>query len=400
MGRGARRSGPATGLVVHSGGPSVTLNASLVGVIERWRELFPGAGLFGARYGPEGLLAGDWIDLGALLVERVEAVRRAPGSAIGTSRRAVGFNDAERAIELLAERGVDCLFYTGGNGSMGAAHRLAQAAAEGHRELRVVGIPNTVDNDVAGTDHTPGFASAARFYASAVRDVGEDNRALPSPITVVEVIGRNVGWVTAATALARESAGGAPHLIYVPERPPESAEITEAARDSVGRRGRCVIAVCEGLRDRQGEPFGADLDRAGDRHHELARNLADTLARRIAAETGLRARAERPGLVGRSFSMAVSEIDLEEPAMVGRAAVDAAAEGQTGVMVGLRREPGKVYRCGVESVGLDEVAGIERTMPREWAPFGDEEIAPAFEEYLRPLVGKIEIFEAWTDDSV
>ena len=161
-----------------------------------------------------------------------------------------------------------------------------------------------------------------------------------------------------------------------------------------------MIAVCEGLRDARGEPFGAELDRAGDRHHELARNLADTLARRVASETGLRARAERPGLVGRSFSMAASEIDFEESALLGRAAVDAAAEGRKAVMVGLRREAGGAYRCGVELVGLDEVAGVERTMPPEWAPFSEERIAPAFEEYLCPLVGAIEEFEAWTGEAV
>ncbi len=387
---------PRSALVVHSGGPSVTLNSSLVGVIERWKELFPGTPLHGARHGPEGLLSGDWIDLGAMPRERVEVVRRAPGSAIGSSRKPIGPEDAERAVGLLAERGVDCLFYTGGNGSMGTARRLAEVVVEGHSELRVVGIPNTVDNDVAGTDHAPGFASAARFYASALRDVGEDNRSLPSPITVVEVIGRNVGWVTAATALARKSAARAPHLIYVPERPPELRQIVEAARTSVECRGRCVIAVCEGLRDSRGEPFGADLDRAGDRHHELARNLADALARRITSETGLRARAERPGLVGRSFSMAASEIDFDESSLLGRAAVDAAAEGRTGVMVGLRREAGEAYRCRVELVRLDEVAGVERTLPVKWAPFGEDGITPAFEEYLRPLVGPIEEFEAWT----
>ncbi len=393
-------AGLRSALIVHGGGPSVCLNASLVGVIERWRELFPGARLYGARHGPEGLLSGDWIDLGELPRERVAAIRRTPGSAIGSSRRAIGRMEAERAVALLAERGVDCVVYTGGNGSMGTARRLAEVAVDGHPELLVVGIPNTVDNDVAGTDHTPGFASAARFYANALRDVGEDNRSLPSPITVVEIIGRNVGWVTAATALARGSAGGAPHLIYVPERPPELREIVEAARTSVERRGRCVIAVCEGLRDPRGEPFGAELDRAGDRHHELARNLADTLARRVSSETGLRARAERPGLVGRSFSMAAAEIDFEESALLGRAAVDAAAAGRTGVMVGLRREAGGAYRCGVELVGLDEVAGVERTMPPEWAPFGEERIAPAFEEYLCPLVGAIEEFEAWTGEAV
>ena len=220
-------AGLRSALVVHSGGPSVTLNASLVGVIERWRQLFPGSTLYGARHGPEGLVGGDWIDLGALPPARVESVRRAPGSAIGSSRRPIEPADAQGIIRRLAARGVDCLVYTGGNGSMGTARRLAEVAVVGHPALRVVGIPNTVDNDVAGTDHTPGFASAARFYASAVRDIGEDNRSLPSPITVVEIIGRNVGWVTAATALARNNAGGAPHLIYVPERPPEWREIVE-----------------------------------------------------------------------------------------------------------------------------------------------------------------------------
>ncbi len=383
-------------LVVHSGGPSVSLNASLAGVIERRRERFPGAPIHGARYGPQGLLDDNWIDIGALSPERVAAARRTPGSVIGSSRKPILPADAERIVERLAARGIDCLIYTGGNGSMGAAHLLATAAERLHPALRVIGIPNTVDNDVAETDHAPGFASAARFYACALRDVGEDNRSLPAPITVVEVIGRNVGWVTAATALARTSAARAPHLIYVPERPPELEQIVAAARASVESRGRCVVAVCEGLRDPRGEPFGAAVDKAGDKRHELAQNLAHSLAEQITSATGLRARAERPGLVGRSYSPAASDVDLAESHALGVAAVDAAADGRTKVMMSLRRTADSPYASTVEAVALERVIGIERTMPPEWAPFGDEPIAAEYAEYLRPLVGEIDAFDAWT----
>src|SRR5690348_5852161 len=172
----------------------------------------------------------------------------------------------------MRDHGVDALLLAGGNGSMHTLQMFRQTAAALYPALRVVGIPKTVDNDLLLTDHSPGFGSAARFYAQAVRDIGLDNRALPAPVTFVEIIGRNAGWVTGATALARTGPDDAPHLIYLPERPPALDTICSAVSDACGRLGRAVVAVCEGLRNPAGEPFGAELDRPGARRQELAMN--------------------------------------------------------------------------------------------------------------------------------
>ena len=212
--------GESRALVVHGGGPTAVLNASLAGIIEAWTNV-PGKGaLFGARFGVDGLVAGDWVELSDADAAAVRALRTAPGSAIGSSRVKLGDAAAARLLAELRLKRVDCLFYTGGNGSMGTASMLAQLAEREHPELRVIGVPKTVDNDLMVTDHSPGFGSAARFYALATRDIGDDNRALRSPVTVVEAIGRNAGWVAGATALARQGPDDAPHLIYLPERPP------------------------------------------------------------------------------------------------------------------------------------------------------------------------------------
>jgi 6-phosphofructokinase len=160
----------------------------------------------------------------------------------------------------------------------------------------VIGIPKTIDNDLAITDHTPGYPSAARFFIHAARDIGLDNRALPTPVCILETLGRNTGWITAATALARADADDAPHLIYFPER---RVSLDRMAADVEGvyrRIGRVVIAVCEGQLDETGQPFGADVDRPESAVHRLSSNLGHTLANALARKTGLRARAEKPEL--------------------------------------------------------------------------------------------------------
>jgi 6-phosphofructokinase len=281
------------------------------------------------------------------------------------------------------------LLFTGGNGSMRTALDFHRAAGSLYPELRVVGIPKTVDNDLMVTDHTPGYGSAARFYAQAVRDIGLDSRALPSPVTIVEVIGRNAGWVTGATALARSYPDDAPHLIYVPERPPTLDEICSAIASTCRRVGRAVVAVCEGLRDPAGETFGAEVDRPGARQHKLAMNLGFTLARAVTARTRFRARSEKPGLLGRSCSFAVSDIDREEAYLCGAEAMRAARQGMSGVMVALRRVSNNPYRSEPFLAPLHDVAGVERVVPEDWiAPSGND-VSPEFVAYARPLAGEI-----------
>ncbi len=367
-------------VVVHGGGPSAVLNASLVGIIDECRRSTRLRRLYGARWGAPGLLEEGWIDLLAPPPALLDRIRRSPGSALGSSRRAFTPEHAAEAMKRFERDGIGTVFFTGGNGSMKTALLLHRADPS----LTVIGVPKTVDNDLAGTDRCPGYGSAARFYALAVRDIGADNRALPSPVTIVEVIGRNAGWVTAATALARSRDDDAPHLIYLPERPPTLEQMCDDVRRTHARLGRAVVTVCEGLRDPAGQPFGADLDRPGSPQHELASNLGQTLARRISAATGLRVRSEKPGLLGRACSFAVSEADAADAYRCGAAAVQCASRGESGVMISLL--PG----TGTGTVELSRVAGVERLLPQTWIAGSGCDVTNEFLDYASPLVGPVE----------
>ena len=188
----------SVGMVLHSGGPTPVVNASLLGVVEEARRHPEITQLLGARFGIDGILKQDFVELLALDANRLAEIARTPSSALGTSRRHVTEEIVGEIVQVLRSLGVDYLFFTGGNGSMGAAARTAEAGAD----LRVIGIPKTIDNDLTHTDHTPGYATAARFFACAARDIGADSRALPGQVEFIEVLGRNTGWLVAATALA------------------------------------------------------------------------------------------------------------------------------------------------------------------------------------------------------
>ena len=262
---------------------------------------------------------------------------------------------------------------------------LSPTRARGY-DLQVIGIPKTIDNDLCITDHTPGYASTAHFFAVAAREVGEDNRSLPPPIAVLEVLGRNAGWVVAATALARAHHDDAPHLIYFPERPVSLEQIAADCEQVYRHLGRVMIAVCEGQLDEKGTPFGADVDRPGSAVHRLASNLGHTLARLLSAKLNLRARSEKPGLLGRCCAPLASELDRAEARECGRAAARAAANGETGVMIAIRRESAAPYRSSMFSTPLESVAGRERLLPGAWINPAGNNVTNDFLEYVSPLV--------------
>jgi 6-phosphofructokinase len=370
----------AHAVVAHGGGPTAVINASLAGLIEEHRRR--GGGLYGARHGLGGLLRGELIDLLALDSDLVRRVGEAPGSALGSSRLALADDDYARLIEVFRRAEVHTFFYTGGNGSMDTALRIAQHAREARYELQVIGIPKTIDNDLCVTDHTPGYASTARFFACAARDVGEDNRSLPSPVCVLETLGRNAGWIVAATSLARHDDDDAPHLIYFPERRLSLDRIAADVERVYRRLGRVVVAVCEGQLDGDGQPFGADVDRAGSAAHRLASNLGHTLARLLSEKLGIRARSEKPGLLGRCCGLAVP-LDRAEALACGRAAAVAAEEGHTEVMIALRRDSSTFL------APLESVARVERLLPGEWIHPEGNDVTATFRDYAAPLVGEV-----------
>ncbi len=378
------------GLVVHGGGPTPVLNASLTGVIEESSRHPEITALFGARFGVQGVLEEAFIDLGRQPADLVRRIGESPGSALGSCRREIAEEDYARILAVLRRRGIRYLFYNGGNGSMYAAHRIWRAAVNAGWELCAVGIPKTIDNDLAETDHSPGYGSAARFVACAVRDIGGDLKALRGRITVIETMGRNVGWLAAASVLARHCPDDPPHLIYVPERRISEDQLMAEVEAVYARLNYAVIVVCEGQLDDRGEPFGADAFLPDGFQRRLSANLGHAVAQRIEKRLGLRTRSEKPGLLGRSSASFVSATDREEAHRCGVEAVRAAAAGVTGKMITLMRESGGSYRCRTGLADLEKVAYTERPFPEEWiAPAGND-VLPAFAEWVRPLAGEIE----------
>ena len=357
-------------LIAHGGGPTAVLNASLAGVVDECRTR--ASTLFGARFG----LTGEWQDLLTVSPDKIAAIAATPGSAIGSTRARLSPDDLTRLVDHLRREDIQVVFYTGGNGSMQTALELSQ-------HFQVIGIPKTIDNDLLVTHHTPGYASTGCFFACAARDVGADNRSLPSPICVLETLGRNSGWIVAATALARKTPDDAPHLIYFPERPVSLDRMAADVETVYRRLGRVVVAVCEGQLDDRGSPFGANVDRAESPVHRLSSNLGHTLARLLSEKLGLRARAEKPGLLGRSCGPFTRERDRREAYECGRAAVRAAAEGQTGIMIALDANGGTF------STPLESVARLERMVPHDWISPAGNDVESAFLDYATPLIGEV-----------
>lgn len=372
----------AVALLAHSGGPTAVINASLLGVVEEQRRHGGNAGLWGARFGIDGILREDFIDLQQLSTNQLRAIGRAPSSALGTSRREVTPAELERLVGILRAQDIRLFFYTGGNGSMGTAAQIASSAAATGYELQVVGIPKTIDNDLEETDHTPGYGTTARFFACALRDIGGDNRALPGQVEFVEVLGRNTGWLVAATALARHTPDDAPHLLYFPETRLALDRLLGDIETVYRRLGRCVVAVCEGQLDEHGEAFGADVRQVS--RGKLALNLAHRLSMVTAERLGLRTRSEKPGLLGRSGLAYPCPRDWQDAYACGAAAARAAAEGHSGVMVTL----GHDGATGLTP--LEKVAFVERLFPAKWRNEANNNVRPEFMHWALPLVGEIE----------
>lgn len=376
-------------VIAQGGGPTSVINASLYGALREARKHVVFRDLWGAVHGFRGILDERFTDLGSLGLSILEQMRMAPGAVLGSSRDRLAEDDLGRVLEVFRKHDIRYLFHIGGNGSMGTVMDLDRAARAVGYELHAIGIPKTVDNDIYGTDHTPGYGSAARFYAHAVRDMGMDHRALPSPILICEVIGRNVGWLAAATAFARTYEDDAPHLIYFPEQPLPRQKLLSDIENAYKRWGRAFIVICEGQLDEDGQAFGADIDRPDNPQHRLASNLGHAVGRMIAGELKLRTRSERPSLLARSCSVLVSQTDREEAELVGRAAVSATRRGDSGQMVALRREEAPHYHCETVLVPLEQVARRERALPDEFRDQSGSNVTPAFLDYAGPLVGTV-----------
>ncbi len=380
----------AGGLVVfQSGGPTAVVNASMAGAISA-AALDGVSPILGARFGVEGILASDYVDLAGLLDGPIELLARTPGAALGSSRYRPSDDEIDRAVTLLSQEGVRSLVAVGGNDTAETLHRIHLAASRSDTALSVVGIPKTIDNDLPGMDHCPGYGSAARYLAIAVREAGIDTAAMQrtDPIKIVEVMGRNSGWLAAASVLAREHPSDAPQVVFLPERPRPLDQMVQEIAEAHRANGWAVAVVSENQRDEAGQPIAGGEPIHVDAHgHPYYESAGAFLARQVQSELGLRARYERPGSLQRTAASAISSTDHAEATMAGESAVERALAGESDTMVALQRAKRVSYSIALDSVSLSVVAHRERRLPAEFIAESGVDVTDRFLEYARPLIG-------------
>jgi ATP-dependent phosphofructokinase / diphosphate-dependent phosphofructokinase len=375
-------------LVVQGGGPTQVLNATLAGIIAETSGKFDS--VYGARSGIKGFVNGEVAALGGLSAADLDRLRFSPGAALGSSRAKPTSDDLARLPDLLRARDLRHLLFVGGNGTMRGAQVVSRSCHDAGFDVQVLGVPKTVDNDIAGTDRCPGYASAARYIAQSTRDLGMDVRSLPQPVSILETMGRSVGWLAAAAAAGKRKEEDAPHLVYVPERPFEMEKFLGDLDHIVAGQGWAVVAVAEGIRDRNGKYVYQVSDPA--QSDPLARpitgGVAQFLSEAVAMHLKMRCRSEKPGLLGRSSMLHASAQDLKDADLVGRAAVRALLAGETEKMVSLLPLDSR-DEAGYTRVPLSEVAESERPIPAEWTSDGPIPVVDAFFRYLKPLTGEL-----------
>lgn len=373
-------------LIVHGGAPTAVINASLYGAIVEAKKSGEVEKIYGARGGSGAIALGDFIDLTNIPQEQLEQLPFTPGSAIGTSRTPLADEDYKAIAQSLRRHNIRWLLFNGGNGSMDACGKVAaQVKGTG---ISVVGIPKTIDNDIAVTDHAPGFGSAARFLAASVRELCYDVASLPIHVAVIEAMGRNAGWLTAAAALAGSSQEGGPHLIYVPEEPFNQDEFLDKAGTLYKKHGGVVVVASEGLKNEMGAPIVPPIFQVGRAvyYGDVSAHLANLVIQKL----GIKARSEKPGILGRASTAWQSSVDREEAIIAGREAAGAALEGKTAVMVGFRRSPATLergYRCETFLIPVDQVMLKERTLEKKYIATEGNGISREFVRWCLPLIG-------------
>jgi 6-phosphofructokinase len=378
-------------LVAQGGGPTAVINQSLVGVALEARRHHKVERVYGARHGVRGILNEDFVDLTQETSHNLELVAATPGSALGSTRDKPDARYCHEIFEVLRRHAIEHFFYIGGNDSSDTVRIVSEEARRAGYPLRCIHIPKTIDNDVVGNDHTPGFPSAARFVAQAFAGVNLDNAALPG-VYVGVVMGRHAGFLTAASALGKKFPDDGPHLIYLPERVFDIAQFLADVKATCARHGRCVVAVSEGIHDASGTPMlgllARELERDAHGNVQLSGTgaLADLLCEEIRSKLGIqRVRGDTFGYLQRSFIGCVSDVDQREAREVGEKAVQFAMWGTQDGSVAIRRTG--FYSVDYELLPLEAVAGKTRVMEDAFITPQGTDVTDAFRLYLRPLLG-------------
>lgn len=374
-----------------SGGPTAVINASVAGVVSEALNHECVEEVYGALNGVLGILQEDLIDLAAESQQAIRGLRYTPGAALGTVRyKLKKQQDFERVLEVFKAHNIRYFFYCGGNDSQDTADKISKLAQQQGYELRVIGVPKTIDNDLVVTDHCPGYGSVIKYISTTIREIACDNAAMGQHdlVQIVEVMGRNAGWIAAGAALAkrRDHPHDAPHIILLPEVAFSSEKFIEDVKRVLKREKYCLIVVGEGLVDADGN-YVAAADKTDAFGHAQLGGAADFLQNLVEEQIpGIKARTVKLGMAQRAAAHCSSKADNDEAFLAGQAAVEAAVDGETDKMVTLIRGDGDHYTVETGLAPLSEIANGVKKLPREWINEDGISMNFQFLRYAQPLI--------------
>lgn len=382
-------------IVAQSGGPTVAINASLAGVIDGVKKSNKFTRVYGAIHGIQGVLDNNFIDLSLMALSKfplVNTLELSPAMYLGSCRyKLPDFEVDSKPYEIIFDRfeeyQVAAFFYIGGNDSMDTVDKLSKYANKIGSDVKIVGIPKTIDNDLCHTDHTPGFGSASKYVASTMLEIAHDTYIYQIPsVVIVEIMGRDAGWLTAASCLARNDYSPAPHLIYLPEVDFDEDQFIEDIKN-VLKTSRCVIvAVSEGIHDKDGNYISATSAVADKFGHAQLSGTGKALESLVKDRMDIKVRSIELNVLQRCAAHISSRTDINESFALGQAAVKYAAEGMTAVMSTIKRVSNDPYQWIIEPENVSLIANQAKTIPLEWITPEKNDVTPEMEAYLRPLI--------------
>lgn len=382
-------------LIAQSGGPTAVINASLAGVIQAAFDHTDIDKVYGALHGLEGLINHHILDLGNTFSnpDLLEQLKRTPAMALGSCRFKLAKTpdeNYEKIAQTLRELKVSYFLYNGGNDSMDTVDKLSNYFERSGMDVKCIGIPKTIDNDLVETDHTPGYGSAARFVAQSIRDIYCDSAVYNRhSVTIVEIMGRNAGWLTAASVLARSQGISAPHLVYLPEKAFDRNVFLQQVEKLSQQQKTMIIAVSEGIKFASGEYVNEEPKSEHDSFgHAALAGSGRYLEHLIRTEFGFKTRTIEFSTLQRSAAHLTSSVDLKEAYRCGLKAVELATAGYNHVMVSIQRTSDDPYLVKYEPVDVSKVANQEKQIPVEWITANGVDLTQEFINYARPLLGK------------
>ncbi|MDD7165534.1 MAG: 6-phosphofructokinase [Clostridia bacterium] len=373
-----------------SGGPTTVINASIAGGLLEALDNESVTGVLCAHHGIKGVLDEDFFDISLEDKAELEALKHTPSSAFGSVRYklknpAEDDSDYRRILEVFKKYDVRYFFYNGGNDSMDTCDKISKYMQKSGYDMNVIGIPKTIDNDLCGTDHCPGYGSAAKYIANSIMEINRDASIYPSPlVVVVEIMGRNAGWLTAASKLASINGFGA-DLIYLPETPFSYEKFLSDVKAVADAKNYCVVAVSEGIRFENGKYVGEDQSSTDVFGHSQLGGVCSILKAKVKT-LGLKCKAVELNILQRCAAHCASDTDIEESFTAGRQAVKKAVDGETDKMIAFRRKPGETYEIDYVAEPLSSAANAEKRIPAEWITADGTNLTDDFVAYALPLI--------------